>query len=141
MVEAREASSVSFVASCQAHLPSFPGQTRSPETLPAETFPAGTEHNPGVHDTLPDPTRYTRLHPAGMGLRGGKAESGSTVERGMSHDTHAGSLSVNGDIQATSLAEGNLLVTQSFPSLRRMRPLFQVSGLAPPEHMAEARPS
>lgn len=59
----------------------------------------------------------------------------------MSHDTHAGSLSVNGDIQATSLAEGNLLVTQSFPSLRRMRPLFQVSGLAPPEHMAEARPS
>lgn len=82
---------------------------RAPQVLPAETFPAGTEHNPGVHDTLPGLSLYTHLHPAGRGLRGGRAGSGSTVEKGIFNDTH-GSLGVHGDIRATSLATG--LVTQ-----------------------------
>lgn len=86
-----------------------PRVDRAPQVLPAETFPAGTGHNPGVHDTLPGLSLYTHLHPAGRGLRGGRAGSGSTVEKGIFDDTH-GSLGVRGDIQATSLATG--LLTQ-----------------------------
>lgn len=76
---------------------------RAPEALPAETFPEGTGHNPGGRDTLPGPSLYTHLHPAGRGLHGGRVGSGSTVEKEIFDDTH-GSLGVNGDIQATSLA-------------------------------------
>lgn len=50
----------------------------SSELAPAETFPAGTGHNPGVHDTLLGLSPYTHLHPSGRGLHGGRARSGST---------------------------------------------------------------
>lgn len=118
---------------------------RAPEALPAETFPVGTGHNPGARDTLPGPSLYTRLHPAGRGLHGGRAGSGSTVEKEIFDDTH-GSLGVNGDIQATSLATD--LVTQqpalegptqfflSYTPSMQMRHLSQVSGPSPPELMA-----
>lgn len=82
---------------------------RAPEVLPAETFPAGTGHNPGVRGTLPGPSLYTHLHPAGRGPHGGRAGSGSTVGKETFDGTH-GSLGVNRDTQATSLATH--LVTQ-----------------------------